>query len=181
MACCPDAIAATIRICRPRFSRSCGPDTRNMWTSAGSPFSEHFKNIFVLLLFFNGLCILPNENKTDTNIFKGRSIRASWIAQGWCNMAQNSLRLVEGNSVDKTKALDAALSQIERAFGKGSIMRLGRNEQVVEIETVSTGSLTGRYSRSRRAAAASKSPSTRATPPPSCSHRPVTHWWPSNR
>jgi recombination protein RecA len=57
-------------------------------------------------------------------------------------MAQNSLRLVEDNkSVDKTKALDAALSQIERAFGKGSIMRLGQNEQVVEIGTVSTGSL----------------------------------------
>jgi len=43
--------------------------------------------------------------------------------------------------VDKSKALDAALSQIERAFGKGSIMRLGANEQVVEIETVPTGSL----------------------------------------
>ena len=56
-------------------------------------------------------------------------------------MAQNSLRLVEDKSVDKTKALDAALSQIERAFGKGSIMRLGANEQVVEIETVPTGSL----------------------------------------
>ena len=56
-------------------------------------------------------------------------------------MAQNSLRLVEDKSVDKTKALDAALSQIERAFGKGSIMRLGQNEQVVEIATVSTGSL----------------------------------------
>ncbi|TWG95475.1 RecA protein [Mesorhizobium sp. J18] len=56
-------------------------------------------------------------------------------------MAQNSLRLVEDNSVDKSKALDAALSQIERAFGKGSIMRLGANEQAVEIETVSTGSL----------------------------------------
>jgi len=56
-------------------------------------------------------------------------------------MAQNSLRLVEDNSVDKTKALDAALSQIERAFGKGSIMRLGANEQAVEIATVSTGSL----------------------------------------
>ena len=56
-------------------------------------------------------------------------------------MAQNSLRLVEDNTVDKTKALDAALSQIERAFGKGSIMRLGANEQVVEIATVSTGSL----------------------------------------
>jgi recombination protein RecA len=56
-------------------------------------------------------------------------------------MAQNSLRLVEDNSVDKTKALDAALSQIERAFGKGSIMRLGANEKIVEIETISTGSL----------------------------------------
>src|SRR5690606_26977672 len=56
-------------------------------------------------------------------------------------MAQNSLRLVEDNAVDKTKALDAALSQIERAFGKGSIMRLAGNEQIVEIETISTGSL----------------------------------------
>ena len=56
-------------------------------------------------------------------------------------MAQNSLRLVEDKQVDKSKALDAALSQIERTFGKGSIMRLGANEQVVEIETVSTGSL----------------------------------------
>jgi recombination protein RecA len=56
-------------------------------------------------------------------------------------MAQNSLRLVEDKSVDKTKAIEAALSQIERAFGKGSIMRLGRNEQIVEIETISTGSL----------------------------------------
>jgi recombination protein RecA len=44
-------------------------------------------------------------------------------------------------SADKTKAIDAALSQIERAFGKGSIMRLGRNEKIVEIETISTGSL----------------------------------------
>src|SRR5881296_2322910 len=52
-----------------------------------------------------------------------------------------ALRLVEGSSMDKTKALDAALSQIERAFGKGSIMRLGKNEKAVEIETVSSGSL----------------------------------------
>ncbi|MFT4099014.1 MAG: recombinase RecA, partial [Rhodoblastus sp.] len=46
-----------------------------------------------------------------------------------------------GTSVDKTKALDAALSQIERAFGKGSIMRLGKSQKAVEIEAVSTGSL----------------------------------------
>jgi recombination protein RecA len=55
-------------------------------------------------------------------------------------MSQNALRLVEGNSVDKQKALEAALGQIERAFGKGSIMKLGQ-DQVVEIEAVSTGSL----------------------------------------
>src|ERR1700723_1197118 len=52
-----------------------------------------------------------------------------------------ALRLVEGSSMDKSKALDAALSQIERNFGKGSIMRLGKNMQSMEIETVSTGSL----------------------------------------
>ncbi|MFC3639651.1 recombinase RecA [Camelimonas fluminis] len=56
-------------------------------------------------------------------------------------MSQSALRLVEGSSMDKTKALDAALSQIERSFGKGSIMRLGKNDRPVEIETVSTGSL----------------------------------------
>lgn len=56
-------------------------------------------------------------------------------------MAQNTLRLVGDHAVDKTKALDAALSQIERAFGKGSIMRLAGNENIVEIETISTGSL----------------------------------------
>ena len=56
-------------------------------------------------------------------------------------MAQNTLRLVEGSGMDKTKALDAALSQIERAFGKGSIMRLGKSEKVVEIEAIPTGSL----------------------------------------
>jgi recombination protein RecA len=56
-------------------------------------------------------------------------------------MAQNSLRLVEESSVDKSKALDAALAQIERSFGKGTIMRLAGKDQIVEIETISTGSL----------------------------------------
>jgi len=56
-------------------------------------------------------------------------------------LSQANLRLVEGTSVDKTKALDAALSQIERAFGKGSIMRMGKNQQAMEVETVPTGSL----------------------------------------
>jgi len=52
-----------------------------------------------------------------------------------------ALRLVEGSSMDKSKALDAALSQIERNFGKGSIMRLGKNNKAMDVETVSTGSL----------------------------------------
>lgn len=42
--------------------------------------------------------------------------------------------------MDKKKALEAALSQIERSFGKGSIMRLGQQE-TLEIESISTGSL----------------------------------------
>jgi recombination protein RecA len=63
------------------------------------------------------------------------------MPEGNIVMPQANLRLVEGTSVDKTKALDAALSQIERAFGKGSIMRLGKNEKAVEIDTVPTGSL----------------------------------------
>jgi recombination protein RecA len=43
--------------------------------------------------------------------------------------------------MDKSKALDAALSQIERNFGKGSIMRLGKNMAAMDVDTVSTGSL----------------------------------------
>ena len=56
-------------------------------------------------------------------------------------MSQSALRLVEGSSMDRTKALDAALAQIDRAFGKGSIMRLGAGQAIAEIEVVSTGSL----------------------------------------
>ena len=43
--------------------------------------------------------------------------------------------------MDKSKALDAALSQIERSFGKCSIMRLGKNDRSMEVETISSGSL----------------------------------------
>ncbi|MEQ8227163.1 MAG: recombinase RecA [Rhodospirillales bacterium] len=55
-------------------------------------------------------------------------------------MADTALRLVEKDNVDKSKALDAALGQIERAFGKGSIMRLGQRE-VVDTPVISTGSI----------------------------------------
>ncbi len=52
-----------------------------------------------------------------------------------------ALRIVEKNEMDKEKALESALAQIERAFGKGSIMRMGESNPVVEIEAISTGSL----------------------------------------
>src|SRR5499426_1607773 len=56
-------------------------------------------------------------------------------------MSAPALRIVEGSSMDKSKALSAALSQIERQFGKGSVMRLGKNDRSMDVETVSTGSL----------------------------------------
>jgi len=57
-------------------------------------------------------------------------------------MSQAALRVVEKDNMDKQKALDAALGQIERSFGKGSIMRLGAREAAAgETEVVSTGSL----------------------------------------
>ncbi|MCP5366013.1 MAG: recombinase RecA [Hyphomicrobiales bacterium] len=55
-------------------------------------------------------------------------------------MSQSPLRLVEKDNMDKQKALEAAVGQIERAFGKGSIMRLGQRE-TVETEVIPTGSL----------------------------------------
>ena len=55
-------------------------------------------------------------------------------------MAQPSLKVVENSAMDKQKALEAALGQIERAFGKGSIMKLGEQSSL-EIEAVSSGSL----------------------------------------
>ena len=55
-------------------------------------------------------------------------------------MEKPQLRVVEGGSMDKQKALEAALAQIEKMHGKGSIMRLGANERI-EVEALSTGSL----------------------------------------
>ena len=47
---------------------------------------------------------------------------------------------LENSGMDRQKALEAALAQIDRAFGKGSAMKLGSREKM-EIETISTGSL----------------------------------------
>ena len=57
-------------------------------------------------------------------------------------MSGSPLRLVDNlDSGEKQKALDAALSQIERSFGKGSVMKLGLESNVVDNEAISTGSL----------------------------------------
>jgi len=56
-------------------------------------------------------------------------------------MAGAALKLVAQGDSDKQRALEAALTQIDRAFGKGSVMKLGEKGRVVEIESVSTGSL----------------------------------------
>jgi len=56
-------------------------------------------------------------------------------------MSQSALKLVAKEDGDKQRALEAALAQIDRAFGKGSVMKLGEKGRIVEIESVSTGSL----------------------------------------
>jgi hypothetical protein len=57
-----------------------------------------------------------------------RSVYVLLLPEGKIAMAQANLRLVEGTFMDKTKAVAAALSQFEGAFGNDSLMRLGKNE-----------------------------------------------------
>ena len=54
---------------------------------------------------------------------------------------ENLIYISERKYMDKDKALDTALAQIERSFGKGSIMKLGQDNPVMDIEAVSTGSI----------------------------------------
>ena len=61
------------------------------------------------------------------------------MAKGNKAVAQSALRLVGKEDGDKQRALEAALAQIDRAFGKGSVMKLGKAGVVAEIESVSTG------------------------------------------
>lgn len=55
--------------------------------------------------------------------------------------AANLFDLKDKRDMDKTKALESALAQIERQFGKGSIMKLGQDNPVMDVEATSTGSL----------------------------------------
>jgi len=56
-------------------------------------------------------------------------------------MSAPELRLIEGDRMDKSEALKAALAHIEKQFGKGSIMKLGQNDKSIDVEAISTGSL----------------------------------------
>jgi recombination protein RecA len=51
------------------------------------------------------------------------------------------LHVFDGGKMDKQRALEAALAQIDKNFGKGSVMRLGANDRSYDIEAISTGSL----------------------------------------
>jgi recombination protein RecA len=62
------------------------------------------------------------------------------IKKGILHM-ENLINISERKNMDKDKALDTALAQIERSFGKGSIMKLGQDNPVMDIEAVSTGSI----------------------------------------
>ncbi|WP_417480828.1 recombinase RecA [Maricaulis sp.] len=55
-------------------------------------------------------------------------------------MSKGAIRLVNDSGMDKKKAIEAALSQIDKAFGKGSVMKLGA-KPAMEIEAISSGSL----------------------------------------
>ena len=56
-------------------------------------------------------------------------------------MANPALKLVAQTDTDKARALEAALAQIDRAFGKGSVLKLGEKAKTADVESVSTGSL----------------------------------------
>jgi recombination protein RecA len=56
-------------------------------------------------------------------------------------MSKPEFQVVEGGGMDKERALEAALAQIDKNFGKGSIMRLGENNHAHDIEAIPTGSL----------------------------------------
>ena len=54
---------------------------------------------------------------------------------------ENLINISERKNMDKDKALDTALAQIERSFGKGSIMKLGQDNPVMDIDAVATGAI----------------------------------------
>src|SRR3981189_3433802 len=74
-------------------------------------------------------------------MFRPRVARVGRLWNKEERIMQTALRLLDKDMMDKQRALDAALSQIERAFGKGSIMKLGWREAASDVDVLSTGSL----------------------------------------
>jgi recA bacterial DNA recombination protein len=85
------------------------------------------------------------EQKVYTRLvraaFPGRVARHHRVWNKEDGTMQTALRLLDKEAMDKQRALDAALGQIERAFGKGSIMKLGSREAAADTEVISSGSL----------------------------------------
>ena len=81
------------------------------------------------------------QNKLGTSSACLRSRRSTGCGIRERDLCRPALRLLDKETMDKQRALDAALGQIERAFGKGSIMKLGSREAAAEVEVISTGSL----------------------------------------
>jgi len=59
---------------------------------------------------------------------------------GTATSEQNVIKMTPSKT-EKLKALEAAIGQIEKAFGKGSVMKLGQNDTAVDVDAISTGSL----------------------------------------
>ena len=78
--------------------------------------------------------------------------------------AAELLKMTDKKSGEKQKALDSALAQIERQFGKGSIMKLGGENQLPEIEATSTGSLGSSSSAPTGPAFPASAPTRRPSP-----------------
>jgi recombination protein RecA len=116
----------------PRERRGDSPGARGPGRGYGSRRLERKKN----------LPAGTNHAQWPRRLADGRlaTTRGLWN-KGLPAMSASALRLIERDDMDKGKALDAALSQIERAFGKGSIMKLGQRQGAVEAEAISTGSI----------------------------------------
>src|SRR5258708_3281244 len=74
-------------------------------------------------------------------MFRPRVARVGRLWNKEERIMQTALRLLDKDMMDKQRALDAALSQVERALGKGWIMKRGSREAVSDVDVVSTGSL----------------------------------------
>jgi len=92
-----------------------------------------------ILIEMFSFCAHKNENTWGTSAAIAARSRL-WNKETDMAVA-NLLDLNGKREMDKAKALESALAQIERQFGKGSIMKLGENNPVMEIEATSTGSL----------------------------------------